>query len=123
MAASRPHRRRLHRQAARPLPQVKLQVDEFRRAEGERLGPHPNHAVAQAPLQRTNRLPFQPIERISGRVRLRDDAAAEALALIVIVVGGAGQVELADPALEEGKADCSAFLLMLRTLSFRGSHL
>ena len=69
---SRPHRRRLHRHARGPLRQVQLQLHQLRRAGRERLGAHAGHAAAQAPLQRAQALPFEPVDRVAGRVRLRD---------------------------------------------------
>ena len=49
-----------------------LERDVFGRAVGIGLGAHADQAVAQPPLQRAERLPFQPVERIAGRMRLRD---------------------------------------------------
>ena len=74
-----PHRRRLDRQAARAPHQEQLEVDEFGRAVGIGLGAHADQAIAQPPLQRAEALPFEPIERIAGRMRLRDRRAGELL--------------------------------------------
>jgi hypothetical protein len=101
LTTSRPHGRRLDCQATRPFHEIEFQVDEFGRAEGEGLGSHPDHAVAQTPLQRSDRLPLQPIERIAGRMRLRNDAAAKPLAPVFVMAGRAGEIELTDAAPEE----------------------
>ena len=74
----------LHRNAPRTPHQVGLQRDQFRRAVGKRLGAHADHAVAQAALERTQRLPFEAIERITGRVPLRQGDAGELLVSYII---------------------------------------
>src|SRR5437870_11988090 len=51
--------------------------------------------VSQPPLQRSKCLPFEPIERISGRMALRDRGAGKLLAPIVVVALRAGEIELA----------------------------
>jgi hypothetical protein len=58
-------------------------------------------AAAQAPLQRAQRLPFEPVERITGRMRLRDCGARELPVPIVVMAVGAGQIELTLPLHEE----------------------
>src|SRR5262249_31907232 len=55
-------------------------------------------------LQRTQRLPFQPVERIAGGVALRDRRSGKALVPIVVVAIGAGEIELALPLAVEGAA-------------------
>src|SRR5947208_7504729 len=98
----RPYRRRFDRDAARAPLQVKLQVDEFVRAVGVDFRAHAGKTVAQAALQRANALPFEAIERVAGRMRLRDGRASEPPAPIVVVAVRAGEVELALPAQEGG---------------------
>ena len=71
---------RLELHAARAPHQVELELDEARRAVGVGLGAHADDAVAQPPLQRAQALPFQPVDRIAGRMRLRDRVAGELLA-------------------------------------------
>src|SRR5690606_17368884 len=100
-SASWPHPWRLDGKAFGARHQVKLEIDEFGRAEAERLRPYADHAVAQPPLQRADRLPFRAVDRIAGRMRLRDGAAAKALAPVVVVARGAGEVELPHPPLEQ----------------------
>ena len=50
-----------------------------------RLRAHADEAVAQPALERAQALPLQPVERIAGRVRLRDDVAGELAAPVVVV--------------------------------------
>src|SRR5215471_8581693 len=90
----RAHSRRVHRQAAGAPHQKCLERNRFRRAERVGLGAQSEHAIAQAPLQRAEILPFQPIDRVAGRMRLRDDAAGKLLAPVVVVTLRAGQIEL-----------------------------
>src|SRR5471032_1239562 len=68
--ASGTHRRRLDRHAARARHQIKFQLDQFRRAVIIGLGADSADAAAQPALQRTERLPLQPVEWIAGRVSL-----------------------------------------------------
>ena len=79
---------------------VKLEVDKFRRAQGIRLGAHANEAVAQPPLQRAERLPFQTIERISIGMALRYRRAGELLPPVVVVTLRAGEIDLSLPLVE-----------------------
>src|SRR5262249_11677612 len=90
-----PHARRLDGHAAGALQQEKLGRDVFGRAEFERLGPHADDAVAQAALQRAEALPFEPVDRVAGRMRLRHDVAGKLLAPVVVVALGARHVDLA----------------------------
>ena len=75
-------RGRLHRHAAGARHQERLQRHGFVGAGRIGLGAHADHAVAQAPRQRAERLPFEAIDRIAGRMRLRDQGAGEALAAL-----------------------------------------
>src|SRR6185503_11519976 len=58
---------------------------------------HAREAIAQAALQRAERLPLQAIDRIARRMGLRDDAARQVLAGIVVVALLAGEVDLPLP--------------------------
>jgi len=75
-----------------PLHQVELQRHGFRRAVLVGLGAHPDHAIAQPPLQRTQTLPFEAVDRVARRVALRDDGTGEKPSSIVVVTPAAGQV-------------------------------
>jgi hypothetical protein len=57
-------------------------------------------AVAQPPLDRSEALPFEAVDRVSGGMRLGNHAAGEVLAPVVVVAPGAGEVELALAAVE-----------------------
>src|SRR5262245_41794563 len=91
----RTYRRALHRHAARAPHEEELERHVFRRAVLVGLRAHADQAVAQPPLQRAEVLPFQPVERIAGRVALRDHVADESLAPLVVVALRTGEVELA----------------------------
>src|SRR4029077_17295686 len=103
-AVSRPHRGRVHRHAAGAPHQKRLERDRVRRAERVSLGAQAEQAVAQPPLQRPEALPLQPIDRISGWMRLRDHAAGKLLAPVVVVTLRAGQIELSLAAFEQRAA-------------------
>ena len=66
-----------------------------------RLGAHADQAVAQAALQRADRLPFQAIDRIAGGVALRDSVAGKAAAPVVVVALGAGVIDLTQAGFEQ----------------------
>ena len=93
--------RRLHRHARGPRHQIKLQLDQFRRAVIIGLRADAGDAGAQPPLQRSQRLPLQPIDRIAGRMRLRDRRSRELLVPIVVMAIGAAEIELALPLHEQ----------------------
>src|SRR5262249_29173151 len=76
----------------------------FRRVVRIGLGTDAEQAVAQAAFERTQRLPFEAIDRIAGGMRLRDGDARELLAGIVVVADGAREIELTLPKLKEGRA-------------------
>src|SRR5262249_50515551 len=76
-AASGAPRGRLHRHPARAPHQVEFEIDQLRRAKVIWLRAESGETVAKAPFQRAEALPFEPVERITGRVRLRDDVARE----------------------------------------------
>src|SRR6185295_7423088 len=95
-----PYRRRLQRHPARTPHQKEFEVDVFRCAEGVGLGAHPDQAIAQPSLQRAQRLPFQPIEWIAGRLALGNRRAGELLAPVIVVALRAGEVELSLPLVE-----------------------
>ena len=96
----RAHGGRLHHETAGAPGEIEFEIDNLRRVIGIRLGAHPNEAIAQAPSQRAEALPFQAIERVTGGVGLRYRRAAQFLPPIVVVALRAGQVQLALPALE-----------------------
>lgn len=73
---SRSDPRRFNQHAFGAYRQVQFQFHQFLRAVGKWFGAHAAHAVAQAALQRAKRLPFQPVHRVAGGVRLGDLAAA-----------------------------------------------
>ena len=75
--------------------QVELELDQFRRAVIVGLGADAGDAGAQPPLQRPQRLPLQPVERIAGRVRLGDRRSRKALVPIIVVAIAAAEIELA----------------------------
>src|SRR5260221_11038616 len=75
-------------------------MEEVGSAESGRLRGNAGGEVAKPPLERPQALPLQAVQRVSGRVRLRDDPAGEALAPVVVVALGAGEVELALAAME-----------------------
>jgi len=101
---SRPDGRSVHRHPARAPHQVELEIDHLGRAVIIRLGADADETVAQAPLERAEALPFQPIERVPGRVRLRDDVARELPSPVGVVTLGAREVELALAPVEGGAA-------------------
>ena len=76
-----------------------LQIDLKRHVLGRIVGvglrANSDQAIAQPPLQRAQRLPFQAIDRIACGMRLRNGHAGELLAGIVVVADGAAEVELA----------------------------
>jgi len=55
---SRPYRWCFHRHACRARRQIEFERDQFRRAELVNIRPDAEDAVAQAALQRAERLPF-----------------------------------------------------------------
>ena len=95
LGPSGPHGGALHGHAAGAPHQVRLQGDVLGRAVGVGLGAHADQAVAQAALQRPQRLPFQAVERVPGGVPLRQGDAGQLPAPVVVVALGAGQIELA----------------------------
>src|SRR5260370_15423957 len=98
---SRPYRRRLDRHTVGARHQVKFELDQFRRAVIKSLGADAGHAAAQPALQRAERLPFQPVDRIAGRLSLRDRRSCKMLVPIVGVAIRASQIELALPLHEQ----------------------
>src|SRR6516165_10388526 len=99
--ASRPHRRRLHGHAPGAGHEIKLEFDQLGRAEIVSLRAHAGDAAAQAPLERSERLPFQAVLGIAGRLALRDRRSGEMLVPMVVMTIGAGEIELAFAAEEE----------------------
>ena len=99
--ASRPDRRGFNRHARGAYRQPGLQCQVLRGIDPKRLGPHAHHAAAQPALQAAQALPFQPVAGVAGGVRLGDAGATQALAGMLVVALGAGQVELAQPLLPQ----------------------
>src|SRR5262245_25754233 len=89
--------RRLHLHPARTPHQVELEVDELRRTVLVRLRAHADVAVAQPPLQRAEALPLEPIDRVAGRVGLRNGIPGELLSPALVVALGASEIELPLP--------------------------
>src|SRR6266480_841773 len=99
--ASGPDRGRLQHHPARPPHQIELEVHEFLRAVRVRLGAYADEAIAQPALQRAEPLPFQPVDRVSGRMRLRDGTSGQLLAPVVVVALRTGKIKLALPAIKD----------------------
>src|SRR5215212_1325642 len=89
------HRWRLKRHSPRARHQIQFEFDKLRRTVRVGLRANAADAGTQAPLQRAERLPFQAVKRISGRVPLGDGRAREALVPVVVMAIGASQIELA----------------------------
>ena len=88
------------RETAGAPSEKEFEIDDFRRVVRVGFGAHADQAIAQPPPQRAQALPFEAVERIAGRMRLRDRRAAQTLAPIVVMALRAGQVQLALAALE-----------------------
>src|SRR6266508_3670436 len=78
-----------------------------------RLGANPDETVAQPPLERAEPLPLQPVERVPGRVPLRNDVAREPPSPVVVVTVAAGQIELALSPVEGGATGSEVRLRLL----------
>src|SRR5436190_6903163 len=91
---SRTHGGGLDLHALCPPHEEKLEIHQLRRAELVRFRPHADQAVPQAALERADVLPLEAVDRIAGRMRLRDDAAGEVLARVLVVALGAGKIDL-----------------------------
>ena len=78
-----------------------FEIDDLGCVAGIGFGPHSGKAFAQAPPYRSECLPFQAIQRIPGRVRLRDRRAGKTLSPILVMARRAGQVQLTLAALED----------------------
>ena len=88
--------RHLHRQTCSPPVEIQLELGQLDRAERIRIGAHAGQAIAQASLQRSHRLPFETVDRVAHRMRLRDHAARELFAGALIVALRTRQIELSD---------------------------
>src|SRR5471030_2234467 len=100
-ASSWPESGRFDLQSLSAIHQINLKRHIFGRIVRIDLGAHADNTVAQSALQGPERLPFEAIDRIGRRMALRDRGARELLAGIVVVAGGAGEVELAFAAAEQ----------------------
>src|SRR5262245_53857104 len=94
-AASGPDGGPVHQHPARPPHQEELEVDQLGRAELIRLGANPDEAIPETPLERAYALPLEAIERVPGRVSLRDHVARELLSPVIVVTLGACEIQLA----------------------------
>src|SRR5262249_45092299 len=81
---SGPHTRGVQRHAPGAPHQKRFKRNHFRRVARIKLGALSKQTIAQAPLQGSEALPLQSVDRITGWVRLRDGAAGELLAPIVV---------------------------------------
>src|SRR5262249_60518930 len=64
-------------------------------------GAHAARAVPQAALHRAEALPFESVDRVSGRMRLRHDIAGQLLAPVVVMALRARHVDLTLALLEQ----------------------
>src|SRR5262245_18270009 len=90
-----PHRGRIHRHPARTPHQIELDIDQLRRAVLVRRGADAEQTATEPTLQRAEALPLETVERIAGRMPLRDDAAGELPPPVRIVTLTAREIELA----------------------------
>jgi ferredoxin--NADP+ reductase len=74
---------------------TRVKFDQFRRAVIIGLRPDAGDAASQSPLQRAERLPFQPVDRIVRRMGLRDRRTRQMLVPIIVMAIAAGKIELA----------------------------
>src|SRR5215472_6870583 len=66
----------------------------FGRAERIRLRAHSDKAIAQPALQRTERLPFETVKRVSGSVTLCDRGTCQFAAPVIVVTLRTRKIEL-----------------------------
>src|SRR5947208_13959352 len=95
LASSRPDGRRVHRHAARAPNQVELEIDELLGTIVVRRRADADETIAQPTLERAEALPLEAVERVPGRMRLRNDVARELPSPVVVVALRAREVELA----------------------------
>jgi len=96
----RAHGRGLDCETAGAPSEKEFELVHFRRAIVEGLCAHAEKAIAQAPLQRAETLPFETVDRIAIRMPLWDRCTGELLAPIVVMALRAREVELALPPLK-----------------------
>src|SRR5262245_2388780 len=99
-----PDPRRLHLQPAGAPHQVEFECHLLGRAELVGIGAHADPAIAPPRLPGAEALPFQPVDRVAGGMRLRDGVARQDLAPVVVVALAARQIELALAAVEQRTA-------------------
>lgn len=78
--SSGPYARRFEAHPSGAFRQISLKVDPLTCGVRIRLRAHGRHSVAQTSLQAAERLPFETVDGIAGRMRLRNRVTAEALA-------------------------------------------
>src|SRR4051794_34969320 len=98
---SRADGRGLDRQPAGAPSEKQFESDDLGGIAAIGFSPHSGEAFAQPPSYRSESLPLQAIQRVAGRVRLRDHRAGKALAPIVVMTLRAGQVQLPLPVLKD----------------------
>src|SRR3954447_2562413 len=86
--------RRLHRHPAGAPHQIEFELDQLLGSVSVSLCTDSADACAQTTLQGAERLPFQPVKRITGGMPLGDGRAGKALIPILVMAIGARQVEL-----------------------------
>src|SRR3954453_7630759 len=84
----------LDRHTSRARHQIKFEFDQLGSAVNVRLRTDTGDASTQPTLQGAKRLPLEPVERIPGRMPLRDRRARKALVPIVVMAVGAAEIEL-----------------------------
>src|SRR5438874_7148470 len=87
--------RNFERQALRSPSEVELEISELRRARTRHFGADPEEARPDPPLQRAERLPFQPIGRKGVAMPLTEGLGVQTLAPALLVTLTAGEIHLA----------------------------
>ena len=95
--SSSAHARRLERNALRAPREIQLDVGELACARRRHLRADAEQARANAPLQRTDSLPFEPIRRKCTRMTLAEGLGKQALSPVLIVALRAREVHLPVP--------------------------
>src|SRR5262245_56221107 len=91
---SRAYRRGLDFQPICAPRHVEFELNELDCTVRICLRAHSDQAITEAPLQGPKLLPLQPIHRVSGRLRLRNNVSSHALPPVIIVTLRAGNIEL-----------------------------
>src|SRR5581483_1557702 len=93
--ASAPHAGRLDREPLRPPREIELELRELGRALGRHRRTDAEEARAKPPLERSERLPFEPVRRPRVAVSLADRLGEQTPAGVLLVTARARQVHLA----------------------------